>query len=105
MGRYISNGTMGDIWRERNCFRCVHDHDWSHGPDATETEDSCPIIMALVLDEYPIEGLTELPYTDDRGWPRTLVCERFTPCAAPGCDVPADYDPGARVSVQKVQKP
>lgn len=71
---YISNGTMGELWMERNCNGCSKDHRWHAHEDA---EGQCPILNALYCDEYPIEGLVEHPLAP---WPDALECTRFTSC-------------------------
>lgn len=74
MGSYISNGTMGDMWQAANCERCTKDHPW-HAEEGTD--EQCPVIIALLIDEYPIEGLVR---HDDKRWPAALECTYFTPC-------------------------
>lgn len=88
--RPLSNGTMGDIWRDSWCSRCAHDHD-AH---TERFEDGgCPIIIKMLVDDYPIEELTR--HDDDRdheGWGACcLSCSNFEPCF--DCGVEADYTP------------
>jgi len=66
MGRYISSGTMGEMWMAKNCHQCRRDD-----PDS---ELYCPVLTALMLDEYPIEGLVRHV---DTTWPDELECTYF----------------------------
>lgn len=76
-GSYISTGTMGDIWLRANCERCTKDHPWH---SEYSTDEQCPVLIALLIHEYPIEGLIR---HDDSRWPDALECTYFTPC---GCE-------------------
>ncbi len=68
MGRYISNGTMGEMWMAANCYRCTREDQ--------DNEVYCPVLSATMLDEYPIEGLI---LHADKLWPDELECTYFTP--------------------------
>lgn len=74
MSVYISNGEMGRMWEARNCDGCAKDHGWHADEDATK---QCPVLTALMLHEYPIEGLVR---HDDRPWPDELECTYREPC-------------------------
>lgn len=74
MSTYISNGTMGEIWMARNCEGCAKDHGWHADEDAA---GQCPVLTALTIGEYPIEGLIR---HDDKRWPESLECTYFQPC-------------------------
>lgn len=66
MTTYISNGTMGEMWMAQNCYRCTRE-------DA-DNEQYCPVLSALMMHEYPIEGLV---LHADRMWPDELECTYF----------------------------
>lgn len=66
MSRYISNGEMGRVWMAKNCEQCLRDD-----PD---NEVYCPVLTALMCDEYPIEGLIRHA---DTTWPDELECTYF----------------------------
>jgi hypothetical protein len=71
---YISNGEMGRMWQGRNCDGCVKDHGWHKDEDAA---GMCPVLNALLLHEYPIEGLI---LHEDKAWPDELECTYREPC-------------------------
>lgn len=76
---YISNGTMGDMWMAKNCFRCQKDHGYHDAPDSDEGEP-CITLMGLLGGEHPLEGLV---VHKDRPWPDELECTYFAEC---GCE-------------------
>jgi len=84
---------MGMMWQAENCDRCAKDHRFSHVAD-DEQDDSagCPVILAMMLHEYPIEGLIR---HEDRLFPAELQCTYFTPCQEGDCSVPEDYRPSS----------
>ena len=95
MSRYISNGTMGDMWMSAWCYRCTNDHHMSHTP---EERDGCEIIIRMMSDEYPIAELTDnFSEHGHEGWgPCCLTCSSFVPCST--CGVADGYRPDDRMS-------
>ncbi|MEZ5236830.1 MAG: hypothetical protein R2749_29675 [Acidimicrobiales bacterium] len=55
-------------WMSENCDRCTKEDEYN--------EVCCPVLSALLLHEYPIEGLI---LHDDKLWPAELECTYFTP--------------------------
>lgn len=56
---YFSNGTMGDLFRDRNCYRCVN---WKDEGDGRGP--GCPIMDAHLIFDYYVRGAK-----DDDGKP------------------------------------
>ena len=72
-------------WQEGWCFRCQHDHQYSHvEPEA----DGCSLLLAMVLgDDVP-----EFEPRDPDWWrmiPAPVSCQRFTLCTSCPPDPPA----------------
>jgi hypothetical protein len=86
---YLSNATMGDMWMNRWCYGCEHDHTMSH--DLTQQNQGCDIILRMMMGDDAIEELTEQNHTHTGWGPCCLHCSAFTPCTT--CGVPATYDP------------
>lgn len=75
----FSNGTMGSIWMSANCARCERDHGFHNGNN--DTDQACPILLRIVVAEFPIEELTDTGTLTDEGWDSTkLICSQFRPC-------------------------
>lgn len=86
MGSRLSNGTMGHLWMDRWCFRCVHDHGMSHTPDS-DPDKGCEVVLRLMMDD-PTPELIDHDEMNDRGWtPDSLECRLFERC-------PCRDDPG-----------
>lgn len=89
-----SNGTMGHLWMEEWCFRCAHDHSFSHvfENDAVP-EKGCDIVARMVIDEETPEIVEE---NDGGPWDaRKMVCRMFEHCrkCRPGGDEPGGPPP------------
>lgn len=74
----LSNGDMGDRWREVWCDRCANDH--TAHIDEYDPDETCWIFTQLLLDELPIAELTDLNVAGAAWSAGDLVCDRFTPC-------------------------
>lgn len=75
---YLSNGTQGDLWMHRWCFRCVRDHGYSHVKEG-DPGKGCPIIMRMMADEHPIPELVD-HYEGGPWGPDHLECRMFEHC-------------------------
>lgn len=96
MSGMFSTGTEFMDWQEIWCFRCKHDHQFSHGE---ETGDGCALLPPLLC-HIDVPEIHEQSYvfdwtdgaesgdqvmTIDRCFPRAVWCEQFEPCAGDGC--------------------
>jgi hypothetical protein len=81
-----SNGTMGDYWMRHWCYRCVHDHGFSHVDERLQDSgESCEILLRMIIGEETPEVVQE---DYEGGWPpESLVCRMFERC-------PCKDDPG-----------
>lgn len=94
MRHRASNGTELLDWQEVWCFRCRHDHQFSHGP--IDTGAGCEI-MALGSFDYEadewIDSGYDITFTDEDGerhthtipdvvnsLPAATVCTKWEPC-------------------------
>lgn len=81
--KFQLNTTEWLDWAENWCFRCKHDHLWSHPPH-DEEGDGCPLIRHSICGE-------DVPEFEARSvdWWRTIPaevsCSRFELCTAPEC--------------------
>lgn len=78
-----SNGTMGHMWMDRWCFRCVHDHVASHrGDGEPDYENGCELLCLLLAgmgDDMP-EFISH-EEMNDRGWtPDSYECRVYERC-------------------------
>ena len=76
------NGTEMLDWQEVWCFRCEHDHGWSHTP-CDEDEEGCTVLLTIV------QGLDapELKARDPEWWrtlPAEVSCSKFKECTRCG---------------------
>lgn len=85
---------MGGLWEANWCRRCSHDHGMHNGND--DTSNACEIILRHMVDDYPIEELTELDHGHDGWGPCCLTCSKFSPCVECGVDPDLDLDTAAR---------
>ena len=63
-------------WMELWCFRCEHDHVFSHGE---ETGEGCPLLLKMALGE----DVAEFEPRDPDWWrqiPAGVSCSRFQAC-------------------------
>lgn len=83
-----SNGTMGHMWMDEWCFRCVHDHGFSHVKEE-DPDKGCRIVLRMAIgDEDDIPELRDNHDGTERGWdPAKLECVMFERC-------PCQDDPG-----------
>ena len=86
-----SNGTMGHMWLERWCFRCIHDHGFSHvSENDADPAQGCELTAWLMMssaDESRPEFI-EHDYDWKQGWsPDHYECRLFERC-------PCEDDPG-----------
>ena len=76
---------MMDMWLHRWCFRCVHDHKFSHGPELGDGADGCELLCRLYCDE-PTPELVD--HYEGGPWsPDSFECRMFERC-------PCRDDPG-----------
>lgn len=64
-------------WMEVWCFRCEHDHAFSH---EDQLDDGCPLLLKMVLGE----DVPEFEVRDPDWWrqiPAGVSCSRFQECA------------------------
>lgn len=81
-----SNGTMGDLWMSRWCYRCIHDHGFSHKPDG-DPDEGCEVLVRMFLDE-PTPEFVDHDELNVNGWtPDSHECRLFERC-------PCQDDPG-----------
>lgn len=93
-----SNGTMGEIWLHQWCYRCVHDHNFSHDPTRWGDGPGCEIQLRMVSGEDTPEVVQE-DYPLGQGWdPESLVCRMFERC-------PCQDDPGWNPPVKPTPDP
>ena len=76
-----SNGTMGAMWMDAWCFRCINDHGYSHSEDENP-DKGCRLIVRSMTEDGPFDWLRdEQNYDTQRGWdPAKLVCSNFERC-------------------------
>lgn len=76
-----SNGTMMDYWLDRWCFRCVHDHGYSHKAEGDPAE-GCELLCRLYLDDPTPEIISHDDWYDTHdGWgPDAFECRLFERC-------------------------
>lgn len=71
------NGTETLDWQECWCFRCQHDHAYSHGQQ--QEADGCQLLLAMALgDDVP-----EFEARHEKWWayiPAEVSCSRFKAC-------------------------
>jgi hypothetical protein len=93
---YFSNGTEGEWWMSRWCYRCVHDHNF-HGDDGSQ-DNPCLHQLNLYLHAHDPVFLR----SDDnpRGpVPDRWTCIEFSRCSCdrgpddPGVEPPPPIDP------------
>ena len=88
--KFSLNGSEMADWMECWCFRCRHDHFWSHA-DHDQEEDGCALIRATIIGE-------DRPEFTAHGarWymtiPAGVVCSRFEACSAPECNDQGDEE-------------
>lgn len=46
----FSNGTSGEIWMDRWCYRCLND-----SPELVDRGEGCPLILAALTGHTPVE--------------------------------------------------
>jgi hypothetical protein len=80
--KFQLNSTEMADWQELWCFRCEHDHGFSHlAEEGLEERDGCPLLTAMVLGD-------DVPDFEPRDsqWPlyvpAQVSCRRFTECTA-----------------------
>lgn len=115
MSRYLSNGTMGEMWVAEWCAHCENDHVATHvAYELSDYENGCEILARLYLAD-PDENIPELVEHDrepgSRGWsPREVECRMFTPCqhCHPGGDDepkrPPPVDPNQQMLFEVVDE-
>ena len=64
----FSNGTEGEAWMQRWCYRCVHDRD-----------EDCPLLTVAMIDRTPAAWTP----TDPHGLADRYTCAEFTPTEPP----------------------
>lgn len=88
--KFQLNGSEMADWQECWCFRCAHDHLFSHAPHDME-DDGCPLILRAGCGEDVAQFE---PHGDD--WYRTIpagvVCREFVPCTATECNDHGDEE-------------
>lgn len=68
-------------WQEVWCFRCKHDHLWSHHPN-DEAGDGCPLLLPMVMGE----DVPQFHPRDPDWWrmvPAPVSCDNFEVCDCP----------------------
>ena len=83
------NGTETLDWQELWCFRCQHDHAFSHNKSGEwgESDDGCPLLVAVALGD----DVAEFEARDEKWWaviPAEVSCARFEKCTACPPDPP-----------------
>lgn len=73
-------------WMELWCFRCEHDHGWSHPPN-DENEDGCQLVARSIWDD----DVTEFEPRHPQWWrhiPAEVSCSAFKLCSRCAPDPP-----------------
>ena len=73
---FLSNGTMGDMWRAVWCNGCRHDHNYHV---ETGSDEGCNIMLRLVVGDFPIEEITD-PDSNTPWDPTRTTCSSYKPC-------------------------
>ena len=75
--KFSLNTTEMLDWQENWCFRCVHDHDWSH--TGKEEGEPCELTVPMVLGH----DVPQFEARDPEWWrmiPAPVSCSRFELC-------------------------
>jgi len=56
----FSNGSMWEIWSDRNCYRCAHD-----GMGIGQDQPQCPLILVALMGRTPAEWTDQQPPLGD----------------------------------------
>ncbi len=88
--KFALKATEMSDWMECWCFRCKHDHLWSHFPH-DEEGDGCDLILRSIVGK-DVPEFTPHGETWWRTIPAGVVCSRFERCEAPECQDPSDAE-------------